>query len=140
MNEMNTQSESRVPLLGVALFYGSVWGLGEATLGHLLHLVHVPGLPGLVMFPFGALVMSVALRRSGRAEAAFLAGVVASAFKVLDMIVPGTDPLAVINPVQAILLESAAASVLALFFGRAAGVATPSRQFLSSGGRGGEVD
>jgi len=33
-------------MLAAALFYGSVWGLGEATLGHLLHLTRVPGLPG----------------------------------------------------------------------------------------------
>jgi hypothetical protein len=39
------------PALTTALLWGSVWGLGEATLGHLLHLLRVPSLPGLVMVP-----------------------------------------------------------------------------------------
>jgi hypothetical protein len=91
-----------------ALFWGSVWGLGEATFGHLLHLARVPGLPGLVMVPFAVLVMGRAAARSRSARAVFLAGVVAAGFKFLDLLVPGTDLVAVVNPVQAILLEALA--------------------------------
>jgi len=97
-------------MLVTALFWGAVWGLGEATLGHLLHLVRVPGLPGLVMFPFGVLVMGRALARSGSAAAVFATGVVAAGFKFLDLLLPGTDILAVINPARAILLEALAAA------------------------------
>ncbi|RPJ00357.1 MAG: hypothetical protein EHM31_08280, partial [Candidatus Aminicenantes bacterium] len=71
-----------------ALFWGAVWGLGEATLGHLLHLAHVPGLPGLVMVPFAVFVMGRALARSPRASAVFLTGVVAASFKFFDLFVP----------------------------------------------------
>jgi len=113
MNGMNTKGGSRLAPLGAALFYGSVWGLGEATLGHLLHLARVPGLPGLVMFPFGVLVMGRALARSGSAAAVFSMGVVAAGFKFLDLLLPGTDILAVINPAQAILLEALAGTVWA---------------------------
>ncbi len=113
MNGMNTKGESRVPLLGVALFYGTAWGLGEATLGHLLHLARVPGLPGLVMFPFGVLVMGRALARSGSAAAVFMTGVVAAGFKFLDLLLSGADILAVLNPAQAILLEALAGAVWA---------------------------
>ncbi len=91
-----------------ALFWGSVWGLGEATLGHLLHLARVPGLPGLVMVPFAVLVMGRAAARSRSASAVFLTGVVAAGFKLLDLVVPGTDLLAIANPLQAILLEALA--------------------------------
>jgi hypothetical protein len=94
-----------------ALFWGSVWGLGEATLGHLLHLARVPGLPGLVMVPFAVFVMGRALARSPRASAVFLTGVVAASFKFLDLFVPGTDLLALSRPMQAILLEALAAAV-----------------------------
>ncbi len=94
-----------------ALFWGSVWGLGEATLGHLLHLARVPGLPGLVMVPFAVLVMGRAAARSRSAAALFLTGAVAAGFKLLDLFVPGTDLLALVNPVQAILLESLAGAV-----------------------------
>lgn len=93
------------------LFYGAVWGLGEATLGHLLHLARVPGLPGLVMFPFAAVVMGRVLARSGGAAAVFATGVVAAGFKFLDLLLPGTDILAVLNPARAILLEALAAAV-----------------------------
>jgi H+/gluconate symporter-like permease len=98
-------------MLATALFYGSVWGLGEATLGHLLHLARVPGLPGLVMFPFAVLVMGRVLARSGSAPVVFLTGAVAAGFKFFDLLLPGTDILAIINPAQAILLEALAGAV-----------------------------
>jgi len=97
--------------LSAALFWGAVWGLGEATLGHLLHLARVPGLPGLVMVPFAVLIMGRALARSPRASAVFLTGVVAASFKFFDLLVPGTDLLALSRPMQAILLEALAAAV-----------------------------
>jgi hypothetical protein len=94
-----------------ALFWGAVWGLGEATLGHVLHLVRIPGLPGLVMGSFAVMVMGRLAADSRGAAAIFLAGVVAASFKFLDLLVPGTDILALTNPVQAILLEALAAAV-----------------------------
>lgn len=96
-----------------ALVYGALWGLGEASLGHLLHLARIPGLPGLVMAPFAVLIMArtAAAARSHAAGAVFLAGVVAALFKLLDLFVPGTDILAVVNPIQAILLEALAGVV-----------------------------
>ena len=103
-------------MLAAALLYGSVWGLGEATLGHLLHLARVPGLPGLVMFPFAVLVMGRALARSGSAAAVFMTGVVAAGFKFLDLLLPGTDILAIVNPAQAIVLEALAGAVWVAHF------------------------
>ena len=99
------------PALTTALLWGSVWGLGEATLGHLLHLVRVPGLPGLVMVPFAVAVMGRAAAHSRSAAAVFLAGIVAAGFKLFDLLVPGTDLLALSRPIQAILLEALAAAV-----------------------------
>jgi hypothetical protein len=98
-------------MLVAALFWGSVWGLGEATLGHVLHLVRVPGLPGLVMVPFAVLIMGRLAVRSRSAGAVFLAGAVAAGFKFFDLLVPGTDILALSRPIQAILLEALAAAV-----------------------------
>jgi hypothetical protein len=94
-----------------ALFYGAVWGLAEATLGHLLHLVRVPGLPGLVMVPIAVAVMGRAAARSRSAASVFLAGAVAASFKLFDLLVPGTDLLALSRPIQAILLEALAGAV-----------------------------
>ena len=97
--------------LVTALFWGTVWGLGEATLGHLLHLFRVPGLPGLVMVPVAVAIMGRAAARSRSAASVFLAGAVAAGFKLFDLLVPGTDLLALSRPIQAILLEALAAAV-----------------------------
>ncbi|MGZ5488058.1 MAG: hypothetical protein ACXWF4_05970 [Candidatus Aminicenantales bacterium] len=92
-------------MLAKALFWGAVWGLGEATLGHVLHLVRIPGLPGLVMAPFAVVVLGRVAARSRSAGAVFLAGLVAASFKLFDLLVPGTDILALVNPIQAILKD-----------------------------------
>lgn len=114
MNGMNTQGGPRAGFPAPVLIYGAVWGVGEATLGHLLHLARVPGLPGLIMFPFAVLVMGRVLARSGSAAAVFSAGAVAAGFKFLDLLLPGTDIMAVINPARAILLEALAGSAWVL--------------------------
>lgn len=119
--------------LATALLYGAVWGLGEATLGHLLHLVRVPGLPGLVMVPIAVAIMGRAAARSGSAVAVFLAGVVAASFKLFDLLVPGTDLLALSRPIQAILLEALAAAVWVSLKGLSPQGDFP---FLASRGRG----
>jgi len=96
--------------MAAAFLWGAVWGLSEATLGHVLHLLRVPGLPGLVMVPLAVFIMGRAAARSRSAAAVFLAGAVAASFKLLDLLVPGTDLLALSRPIQAILLEALAAA------------------------------
>jgi hypothetical protein len=108
MNRMNTGRSPGIGFFGTALVYGAVWGLAEATLGHILHLARVPGLPGLVMVPIAVAVMGRVAARSRSAAAVFVAGAVAASFKLLDLLVPGTDLLALVHPVQAILLEALA--------------------------------
>lgn len=108
MNDMSAPDKRRAGLIGSALLWGSVWGLGEATLGHLLHLARVPGLPGLVMASFAVWAMGRAAARTDSAGAVLLTGAVAASFKLLDLLAPGTDLAAVAHPVQAILLEALA--------------------------------
>jgi hypothetical protein len=100
--------------VAAVLFWGGLWGIAEAVVGHALHLIRVPGLAGWVMFPFGLWMMRQAFRRSGRTLA--LAGVpaVAAAVKLADFILPVSDPFIVINPAAAILIEGFAAAVLLL--------------------------
>lgn len=112
MGGMNIQDGRRAGLLGAALWYGAIWGLAEATLGHVLHLARVPGLPGLLMVPVAVAIMGRTAARSRGAAAVFLAGAVAASFKLLDLFVPGTDLLALSRPIQAILLEALAGAVL----------------------------
>lgn len=108
MNGMNARRPRGEGLLATALVYGAAWGLAEATLGHFLHLARVPGLPGLVMVPIAVAVMGRVATRSRSAAAVFIAGAVAASFKLLDLLVPGTDLLSLVRPIQAILLEALA--------------------------------
>jgi hypothetical protein len=98
-----------------ALFWGALWGLAEATAGHLLHLVGVPGLAGFIMFPFGLLLMSRAFRQSGTAGTIFLTAAVAAGMKLFDLFLPGTDPTAAFRPALAILCEGLTVTALYAF-------------------------
>lgn len=118
--------------LRVAFYAGALWGFAEATLGYLLHLARVPGLPGAVMAPVGLLLMGHAFVRTGKASVIPAVALTAAAFKFATLLVPGINVLAVINPVQAILLESIAVSAIALIFGRAAEFSLSSRNLHTS--------
>lgn len=122
--------------LRAAFYAGALWGFAEATLGYLLHLARVPGLPGAVMAPLGLLLMGRAFVRTGKASVIPAVALTAAAFKLSTLLVPGINVLAVINPVQAILLESIAATALAMIFGRLAGSPEPSPNFHASSGTG----
>jgi hypothetical protein len=95
-----------------ALFWGAAWGLAEATAGHVLHVLRVPGLAGFVMVPAGVILMSLAVRDSGRPGAAALASLIAAAFKALDFLLPPADALAVLRPAAAILAEGLSVWIL----------------------------
>ena len=96
----------------IPLFWGSLWGLAEATLGHGLHQIPIPGIAGYVMFPIGAFFMVQAFHHAGKLSAIYLAALVAAHIKLIDFILPARSPFAVINPAVAILCE---AVVLGLF-------------------------
>jgi len=100
------RSSSYAGGLGPVLFWGSLWGIWEATVGHIIHLTRVPGLPGFIMFPAAFYFMSKAFIRSGRYQSIFLAACLAAGLKLFDIFIPGQNIQAVINPAQAILLES----------------------------------
>jgi uncharacterized membrane protein (UPF0136 family) len=102
---------NRVNTIVVALLAGSLWGACEATIGYLLHRAHVPGLAGAVMFPLGILFMAAAFRRSGNVSVMMMTAMVAASWKGLDLLMPG-GMLNIVNPVQAILLEGLAVSVV----------------------------
>ena len=99
-------------LIWIPLFWGSLWGLAEATLGHALHHVPIPGIAGYVMFPIGAFFMVQAFRYSGKLSAILLTAFVAAHIKLIDLFLPARSSLAVINPAMAMLCE---AFVLGLF-------------------------
>lgn len=106
------RTESLRPFLAGALFWGSLWGMAEATLGHLLHLAPIPGLAGLFMFPIGAYFMNRAARQKGSPAVILGIGPVAAAIKLADLFLPAQTPFSAINPALAILLEAGAVYLL----------------------------
>jgi len=108
MESVTEKSEHRAAILFAAVLWGSLWGIWEATAGFLLHLLRIPGAAGLIMFPAGFFMMSRAFAQSGTPAAVFLTGCTAAAIKLVDLFLPGIDLFSVVNPAQAILLESLA--------------------------------
>ena len=95
-----------IQLLYIPLFWGSLWGIAEATLGHLLHMVGLPGLAGIVMFPLGLFFMTKAFVFSGKRQVILFTAFTACLIKLTDLFFPVTTPFSVINPALAIVFES----------------------------------
>jgi hypothetical protein len=101
---MDERRGSRAGLRAV-LSWGLVWGLAEASLGHILHGVPVPGLAGLVMIPLGLWFMGRAFRETGRPGTILLVAAVAAALKTADVFLPGRGLMMALRPALAILSE-----------------------------------
>jgi hypothetical protein len=95
-------------LLWISLFWGVLWGLAEATVGHFLHWISVPGIAGFVMFPIGLFFMVQAFKHSGKVSVIFFTALVAANVKLIDLFLPAHGLFAVTNPAVAILCESLA--------------------------------
>ena len=95
------------------LFWGSLWGIFEATLGWGLHLMHFRG-EALVLYPIGIYCMLNAMQRlNGGAKIGMSVAAVASLVKLANLfMIPLVPAYWVINPAIAILLEG---GVFALF-------------------------
>jgi hypothetical protein len=96
----------------IALFWGSLWGMAEATLGHILHLLRIPGLAGFVMFPVGVFFMIKAYQDSSNLSMILATSMVAATIKLSNMLFPGISPLDVLRPAIAIICESLVVIVL----------------------------
>lgn len=93
-----------------AIGWGAVWGLSEALLGYALHVLSValPGIPGFVMFPVAFAFMIRAYGEERSVKMVTLCTVTAASIKALDFLIPGHDPIRIINPILSILLEGGA--------------------------------
>lgn len=92
------------------IFWGSLWGLAEATLGYFFHTVSfaVPGLPGIVMFPLAFYFMRRVFHETDRLSSVFLTAVVTAGIKLVDLFIPILPPIYTLNPALSIILESLA--------------------------------
>lgn len=89
------------------LFFGSLWGIIEATLGWLLHLFHFKG-TSFIVLPFAITFMFLAIRKSGTPKAAFGVAIVASVIKLSNLFIGSVPVYWVVNPAVSILLEGIA--------------------------------
>lgn len=96
---------------GRIIFWGALWGISEATIGHLLHIWALP-IGWLIWFPLAYGFMWAAYRQTGQASTVFYTGLVASGIKLIDLFMPVRIDY-VINPAVSILLEGLA--VFAVF-------------------------
>lgn len=85
------------------IFFGSLWGLAEASVGFVLHLVAAP-IAGLVMFPIGFFLMWQARLRTDSVYAPIQVAGVAASIKLVNLLIAPLWMTAV-NPAVAILLE-----------------------------------
>lgn len=92
------------------LFWGSLWGIAEASLGNLIHLaaIALPGLPGFLMFPIAFYFMKKVFDATGQVWSIFHIAVVAASIKMIDFLLPVYIPIRIINPALCILLEGLA--------------------------------
>ena len=108
--------KAKLNLLWTVLFWGSMWGIVEASLGWLLHAVQLHHGISTILYAFGIGCMFAAATRSGKgAMAVMLTAVVASAIKLVDFFLPGS-PQSVLHPALYILLEGAMTAVISQIF------------------------
>ncbi len=94
------------------VIWGAIWGIFEATVGHLLHLVSF-GYARLIWYPVACFFMTNVYRKTGRLSSVFFVGLLCAAVKMLNLFLPGRIDK-VINPAVSIIFE--AASLAAVVF------------------------
>ncbi len=93
------------------IFWGSLWGLTEASLGFLLHGLKIPGLAGSVLPAIAFYFLYRLYQSAGSAGDVIGASLIAAGLKSLDIAVSPVDLMSVINPVRAIIFEGLVAAL-----------------------------
>lgn len=99
------------------LFWGSCWGLMEASLGYVIHVLAVPfpGLPGFLLFPCAFILMNKAMESTGKKDIIIQMSLVAAGLKLLDFLILGNDPIRIINPAISMVMEASAVTAVFMF-------------------------
>jgi len=85
------------------LFFGSVWGVLEATMGNVLHFIGLHPYTGLIMTSISLGLMAFARRLYKRRGIGIFMGIIAASIKAIDFFIPGSN---VLRPIIAILLTA----------------------------------
>lgn len=94
----------KLKLFTQIIFFGSIWGILEATLGYVLHFVPL-FISGTIMFPIASYVLYKGYQKTQSRFSLFYMAVVASTIKAVDLLLPQFSYFKTINPMISILLE-----------------------------------
>jgi len=96
------------------VFFGSMWGFLEATIGGLLHIAHMP-YTGVLMSSIGFSILYAAWISGSPIGVLAAISIVAASLKWLDALVFGISPLSImiINPATAIACQGLAMTFVA---------------------------
>ncbi len=103
-----------------SLYYGTIWGILEATLGYILHLVSfytgIRSFSGMIMYPIGLFFMYKAFVDTRNYSSIFLTSFICASIKLFNLFLPFVPYYHTINPAVAILLEGFSSYVFIRYF------------------------
>lgn len=92
------------------IFFGALWGILEASLGHLLHYLPI-GLSGLIMFPLACYLIKQLWAMNQNEADLWWMGLLAAGIKLVDLLIPGLPAIKTLNPAMALLMEALVVSL-----------------------------
>lgn len=93
------------------LFFGSIWGVLEASLGYVLNMIPF-GISGCIMFPIAFFIMTKAYEKTGSVAVIRMATIITALIKLTNLSLPFLPVVKVVNPAFAILLEGLGIALL----------------------------
>lgn len=89
--------------ISIIVFYGALWGLVEATLGHVLHVLPMK-IGWMFWFPIAFFFMKTIYLKTGEKSSVIYLAIIAALIKLIDFFNPVRIDY-VINPAISIILE-----------------------------------
>jgi len=93
-------------VIWVIIMFGAIWGILEATLGHVLQFLP-PYVSGAVMFPIAASLLIIAHKNTMSLSSLIWIGLIAASVKAVNFLMPGLPAVKTYNPMIAIIMQSA---------------------------------
>lgn len=96
--------------LCIVVFWGSLWGIVEATLGYLLHRMNL-NVGWCIWFPLAFYFLNKIYEKTGKAWCVLYGGFVAAMIKLADVFIEPSF-VKVVNPSASIIFEAASLLIL----------------------------
>lgn len=87
------------------IFWGSIWGIMEATLGYILHLVP-QFISGNIMFSIGSVILIKAYEKFESRLTILGVGISAAIIKSTNLFMSNTSVFKVVNPIISIIIQT----------------------------------